>query len=155
MYCPINRGFVSDGLKLDTLSQNAANELHRPEKRCTDAIDSCPKKQLSAVCQFIKNKSAMLDEMRESFQERAQELALSLSDSLETKAKNRWDTGIQRLEALCNGRPPSHRPRPVTVTTRARTAPEALSRPCEDGVWCVALSAQASFLSKAHFHESL
>ncbi|KAI1901057.1 hypothetical protein AGOR_G00056220 [Albula goreensis] len=136
------QGLSEYGLKLDTLSQNAANELHRPEKHCTDAIDSCHEKELSAVCQFIKSKSSMLDEMRESFQERAQELALSLSDTLETKAKNRWDTGVQRLQALCIGRPPPHRPRPVTVTTRARTAPEALSRPCEDGVWLSQLLAR-------------
>ncbi|XP_062399821.1 coiled-coil domain-containing protein 60-like [Sardina pilchardus] len=70
-------------------------------KRETPRPKSCPAGQLSATARFINRKSSRLDELRTSFEERAEELAQTFSDCLEAKSKRRWDSGLQRLQALC------------------------------------------------------
>ncbi|KAL2092526.1 hypothetical protein ACEWY4_012324 [Coilia grayii] len=62
---------------------------------------SCPARQLSSTARYIDRKCSRLDELRTSFEERAEELAQTFSDSLEAKSKKRWDSGLQRLQALC------------------------------------------------------
>ncbi|XP_064209750.1 coiled-coil domain-containing protein 60-like isoform X1 [Anguilla rostrata] len=138
-----NKTAVPDhGQKLDTLFQGAANEFPGPKQHGDDLFDSSsPQRQLSAVSQFVKSKSSMLEEARASFQERAQELTLSLNSSLDSRARNRWDSGVLTFRSLCRGGMSTPRSRPVTVTSGSRGVPEAVSRPCEDGVWLTRLIA--------------
>ncbi|XP_041956913.1 coiled-coil domain-containing protein 60-like [Alosa sapidissima] len=56
-------------------------------KRETPRPKSCPAGQLSATTRFINRKSSRLDELRTSFEERAEELAQTFSDCLEAKSK--------------------------------------------------------------------
>ncbi|XP_053084914.1 coiled-coil domain-containing protein 60 isoform X2 [Pangasianodon hypophthalmus] len=51
---------------------------------------------------FSHEKAAMLQEMKLMFKERAQELSLSLTDTLDLKAKKRWMSGVQRYQSLSN-----------------------------------------------------
>ncbi|KAG5840429.1 hypothetical protein ANANG_G00188720 [Anguilla anguilla] len=70
-----------------------------------------------------------------------QELTLSLNSSLDSRARNRWDSGVLTFRSLCRGGMSTPRSRPVTVTSGSRGVPEAVSRPCEDGVWLTRLIA--------------
>ncbi|KAJ8380175.1 hypothetical protein SKAU_G00009530, partial [Synaphobranchus kaupii] len=135
---PRNKATPSEfGQKLDTRSQSAVSELPRPKQHSDDLFDGSPQGQLSAVSQLVKSKSSMLEEIQTSFQERTQELALSLNTTLESRARNRWDNGVLTYKALRHGVLTPPRSRPVTVTsgTRSAAGQPSISRPCEDGVW--------------------
>ncbi|MBN3295884.1 CCD60 protein, partial [Amia calva] len=58
---------------------------------------SSPMCQPSAVSQFIASKSSLSSEMRARFSEKAEEVALSLNDTLENKAKKRWENGVRKF----------------------------------------------------------
>ncbi|XP_053509660.1 coiled-coil domain-containing protein 60-like isoform X4 [Ictalurus furcatus] len=51
---------------------------------------------------FSHEKAAMLVKMKQMFKESAQELSLSLTDTLDIKAKKRWMRGVQRYQSLSN-----------------------------------------------------
>ncbi|XP_060763465.1 coiled-coil domain-containing protein 60-like isoform X3 [Neoarius graeffei] len=51
---------------------------------------------------FSHEKAAKLEQMKLMFKERAQELSLNLTDTLDLKAKKRWMSGVQRYQSLSN-----------------------------------------------------
>ncbi|KAL7836900.1 hypothetical protein AOLI_G00281840 [Acnodon oligacanthus] len=55
-----------------------------------------------ATTAFSHRKAVMLDEIRLAFEDRAEELALSLTDTLDRSAKKRWSSGVQRYRFLSN-----------------------------------------------------
>ncbi|XP_036454304.1 coiled-coil domain-containing protein 60-like isoform X2 [Colossoma macropomum] len=55
-----------------------------------------------ATTAFSHRKAVMLDEIRLAFEDRAEELALSLTDTLDRSAKKRWSSGVQRYRILSN-----------------------------------------------------
>ncbi|XP_037387361.1 coiled-coil domain-containing protein 60 isoform X2 [Pygocentrus nattereri] len=55
-----------------------------------------------ATTAFSHRKAVMLDEIRLAFEDRAEELALSLTDTLDRSAKKRWSSGVQRYQFLSN-----------------------------------------------------
>ncbi|XP_053530647.1 coiled-coil domain-containing protein 60 isoform X4 [Ictalurus punctatus] len=55
-----------------------------------------------ASTDFSHEKAAVLVKMKQMFKERAQELSLSLTDTLDIKAKKRWMRGVQRYQSLSN-----------------------------------------------------
>ncbi|XDV21311.1 hypothetical protein PO909_026426 [Leuciscus waleckii] len=65
----------------------------------------------SSATQLIHQKKAMMDGIKASFVDKAEELKLNLSDALDHCANKRWDFGVQRYRSLCNmvsgGRIPS------------------------------------------------
>ncbi|XP_066545815.1 coiled-coil domain-containing protein 60 isoform X1 [Amia ocellicauda] len=75
----------------------------RNEKKQTGSATQTPRPksspmcQPSAVSQFIASKSSLSSEMRARFSEKAEEVALSLNDTLENKAKKRWENGVRKF----------------------------------------------------------
>ncbi|XP_006640369.3 coiled-coil domain-containing protein 60 [Lepisosteus oculatus] len=132
---------VSDYLQklLDAVHQSVAKELHNSEQHSGNPNDSLsqakeipgrdeqkesgpethsqrpkssPIRQLSATSQFITSKSSMASEMRARILERAEEVAMSLNDHLEAKAKRRWVNSVHTFLSLAhvsNGRRDLHR----------------------------------------------
>ncbi|XP_057205792.1 coiled-coil domain-containing protein 60-like [Triplophysa rosa] len=97
---------------------NTANEK---TKFRTQSIKRSFPVGLSSATQLVREKEAMLDAMKASFGDKAEELMLSLSDALERSAKKRWDNGVQRYLSLCNmtshGQIPSVTCLPSAVST--------------------------------------
>nr|XP_015221507.1 PREDICTED: coiled-coil domain-containing protein 60 isoform X3 [Lepisosteus oculatus] len=132
---------VSDYLQklLDAVHQSVAKELHNSEQHSGNPNDSLsqakeipgrdeqkesgpethsqrpkssPIRQLSATSQFITSKSSMASEMRARILERAEEVAMSLNDHLEAKAKRRWVNSVHTFLSLAHvssGRRDLHR----------------------------------------------
>ncbi|XP_076854009.1 coiled-coil domain-containing protein 60-like isoform X2 [Brachyhypopomus gauderio] len=62
-------------------------------------------------------KAAMLSQTREEFEERMEELNLSLTDALQHNARNKWLSGLQRFQSLSNIAAPSSLTSSVTCVT--------------------------------------
>ncbi|XP_072521401.1 coiled-coil domain-containing protein 60-like [Salminus brasiliensis] len=63
---------------------------------------SSPARRPPATTAFSHRKAAMLEEIRLSFEDRAEELALGLTDALDRSAKRRWSGAVQRYRFLAN-----------------------------------------------------
>ncbi|KAI7813115.1 putative coiled-coil domain-containing protein 60, partial [Triplophysa rosa] len=103
---------------------------------------------LSSATQLVREKEAMLDAMKASFGDKAEELMLSLSDALERSAKKRWDNGVQRYLSLCNmtshGQIPSVTCLPSAVSTATAQDSKVTDAVCSEDPystqWCVCVS---------------
>ncbi|MCJ8747116.1 hypothetical protein PDJAM_G00149650 [Pangasius djambal] len=65
-------------------------------------VSKCSSERSLASTVFSHKKATMLEDMKLMFKERAQELSLSLTDTLDLKAKKRWMSGVQRYQSLSN-----------------------------------------------------
>ncbi|MCI4392886.1 hypothetical protein PGIGA_G00151070 [Pangasianodon gigas] len=80
-------------------------QYNTQDSRVTGKLEShTPKSSERSLAStvFSHEKAAMLEEMKLMFKERAQELSLSLTDTLDLKAKKRWMSGVQRYQSLSN-----------------------------------------------------
>ncbi|XP_066511159.1 coiled-coil domain-containing protein 60-like [Hoplias malabaricus] len=89
---------------------------------------SSPTRRL-ATTTFSHRKAAMLGEIRQAFEDRAEELALSLTDTLERNAKRRWRSGVQRYQFLSKMSPHRSLSSPVCSVTQSELQSENSDTP--------------------------
>ncbi|XP_056602909.1 coiled-coil domain-containing protein 60-like [Triplophysa dalaica] len=122
--------------------QSTANEKTKSQTR---SIKRSFPVGLSSATQLVREKEDMLDEMKASFGDKAEELMLSLSDTLERSAKKRWENGVQRYLSLCNmtsdGQIPSVTCLPSVVSTAtaqdSKVTDAVFSKDPYSTQWCV------------------
>ncbi|KAA0716784.1 Coiled-coil domain-containing protein 60 [Triplophysa tibetana] len=114
--------------------QSIANE--KTKSRTRNIKRSLPV-GLSSATQLVRDKETMLDEMKASFNDKAEELMLSLSDTLECSAKKRWENGVQQYLSLCNmtshGQIPSVTCLPSAVSTATAHDSKVTDAVCSEG----------------------
>ncbi|XP_041083266.1 coiled-coil domain-containing protein 60-like [Polyodon spathula] len=72
--------------------KQVGTKLQRPK--------SSPANRCSETSQFIASKSSLSSEMRDKFNETAEEAALCLQDTLENTAKKRWENSKRKFQSL-------------------------------------------------------
>ncbi|MFT7808419.1 coiled-coil domain-containing protein 60 [Arapaima gigas] len=92
---------------------------------CLPRVGSSPVTQPSATSLFIERKASMLKEMKAAFQQRSQEQTLDLRNTLESWARQRWESSMEKYQALCKGR--CHRDSHHVSVGRSRA--EAVDQP--------------------------
>uniref|UniRef100_A0AAQ6IH43 Coiled-coil domain-containing protein 60 n=2 Tax=Anabas testudineus TaxID=64144 RepID=A0AAQ6IH43_ANATE len=85
--------------------------------------NSCPAKTPPTICHLINSKANKLQELRDAFKERAEELAESYVNTLELKARERLHSGLREHQALCHMTKSHHTPHHVTGKSQETEAP--------------------------------
>ncbi|KAK2838011.1 hypothetical protein Q5P01_015223 [Channa striata] len=79
--------------------------------------------QPKTISHLINSKASVLQELRAAFKERAEEVAESYISTLELKARERLNSGLQMYRALRHKTESHHAPHHVTCTSQEKQAP--------------------------------
>nr|XP_046241510.1 coiled-coil domain-containing protein 60-like isoform X2 [Scatophagus argus] len=85
--------------------------------------DSCHLKHPLDISHLINSKATMLREMKAAFDKRVEEIAQSYVDVLELKARERWNSGVQRYRAMFHMADPYGLPHHVTCMSQETKTP--------------------------------
>ncbi|KAK2901747.1 hypothetical protein Q8A73_011493 [Channa argus] len=122
---------ASESKKTDNQTESKIATASQPK--------SCPTVPPSAVSHLIHGKASVLQELRAAFKEKAEEVAESYVNTLELKARERLNSGLQMYRALCHKTESQHHaPHHVTCKSQVMQAPNNKNNP-SNNLWLSSL----------------